>query len=104
MDIFESEYLIRTLMHEYIKPNNYNYDWLPKIHENIYNGLCDYSNKLLLFNLHFIYNNQQENVRKLILHEIAHVLAGPKAKHDKWFQKKCKEIGLTDEQYIRTSL
>lgn len=105
MDLLETEYLIRTSMCEHLEKHKifYTFDWMPEGTDNRLLGLCCYADKILSFNTNFIFNSPEEDVRKVILHEIAHVLAGPKAKHDKWFQKKCKEIGLTDEKYIRGS-
>jgi len=62
---------------------------------------------ILMKNGYYIYSLWEHNKEhKKYIHDLvlAHVLAGPKAKHDKWFQKKCKEIGLTDEKYIRTDI
>lgn len=39
--------------------------------------------------------DQSLDVAGTLCHEIAHVAAGPKAKHGKWFIKVCKHVGLT---------
>lgn len=103
MDIFEAEYLIKTLMCEHLEKYKifYTFDWIPEGIDNRFLGLCCYADKMLLFHTNFIHNSSEENVRKVILHEIAHVLAGSKAKHDKFFAKKCREIGLIDKKFIQ---
>jgi len=102
MTIFEQEYLIKALMREHLVKHKifYIFDYMPFRTNNRLLGRCCYANKMLLFNTNFMYNSLKDDARKVILHEIAHVLAGSKAKHGKWFQKKCKEIGLTDEKYM----
>lgn len=39
------------------------------------------------------------HIRTLMLHEIAHILVGPKHEHDKIFTAACLELGMTVEDY-----
>lgn len=64
-------------------------------------GCCDYSEKAILVSERFPPVNYEDDIRDLILHEIAHVLAGHEAHHnDKW-KKMCIKVGAKPERYFQ---
>ena len=47
--------------------------------------------------------NTEERVRRTMLHEIAHALAGPHAGHGPLWLAKCAEVGIPDEKACYTN-
>jgi predicted SprT family Zn-dependent metalloprotease len=102
MDIFKVEALAKSLIHKHLEGHKepYGFDWLcPKMDYTIL-GACCFENKKIMLNSRFCYAEGEQEIVKVILHEIAHALVGPKAGHGKFFVKKCREIGLMDKKYI----
>jgi predicted SprT family Zn-dependent metalloprotease len=58
--------------------------------------------KSLELSREFVRNNDEAAVRDTILHEIAHVLAGPQAKHGPAWQAQCIRLGCRPKQYATT--
>lgn len=56
-------------------------------------GLCNYQKKLITVSRHFAAHASQEDVQQIVLHEIAHALAGPKAGHGQLWKQIAKQIG-----------
>ena len=67
---------------ELLKEHGY-YDWKTVI-DRAKNrlGICRYSRKEIGLSRDFVELNSQEEVLQTILHELAHVIAGPKHNHD----------------------
>ena len=61
-------------------------------------GLCRYKEKRIELSYHFVIRNVAEEVRDVILHEIAHALAGHAAGHGPKWRARCREIGARPER------
>lgn len=61
-------------------------------------GLCNYRTREISLSTHYVKVACREDVLDTILHEIAHVLAGPYARHGPVWQAKCLEIGAKPER------
>jgi SprT protein len=61
-------------------------------------GLCRYTLKRLELSRHFAEAHEEPEIRDVILHEIAHALAGHVAAHGPRWKAICKEIGATPER------
>lgn len=59
-------------------------------------GLCERGRKSIRLSKRFVQINNEEEVRLVLLHEIAHALT--KGGHDREFYAKCREIGARDER------
>lgn len=66
-------------------------------------GVCNYAKKQIGLSRHYVAseNARKENILNTILHEIAHVLAGPKAKHGPKWVAKAREIGCDAQRCTR---
>ncbi len=56
-------------------------------------GLCDERTKEISLSEPLVLLNNEEVVKNVILHEIAHALVGCKHKHNSIFQEKAKKLG-----------
>lgn len=61
-------------------------------------GLCRYTERRIELSIHFVLANDEAAVRDTILHEIAHVLAGPDAGHGNKWKTICRRIGALPER------
>lgn len=57
-------------------------------------GQCDYNKHTIKLSRALVELNDEDRVRDTILHEIAHALAGPRAKHGRVWQRWCREVGI----------
>jgi predicted SprT family Zn-dependent metalloprotease len=58
-------------------------------------GRCWYHRKLIELSRLYVDNNDAEQIRDTILHEIAHALVGPEHGHNPVWMSKALEIGAT---------
>ena len=88
MDMDKAEQMAEELIKEH-KLEEYTFGW-----NNANNtlGLCDRTNKIIYLSYNFVFLNNEERVRIVLLHEVAHALT-PGHKHDEVWRKKCIEIG-----------
>jgi predicted SprT family Zn-dependent metalloprotease len=58
-------------------------------------GLCKHHSQTISLSHHFVIHNvdKPENIRDVILHEIAHALVGPRLGHNHIWKAKAREIG-----------
>ena len=61
-------------------------------------GYCDYRIKTISLSRVLVELNPIEQVRDTILHEVAHALAGPTAKHGRVWQLMAQSIGARPER------
>lgn len=85
----EAEKLCRQLMAEH-GLSHWHFKW---IKSNNCFGQCDYLNRCIILSFPLVESNGVEQVRDTILHEIAHALAGLKAKHGPLWVMVAKRIG-----------
>ena len=60
-------------------------------------GRCYYSTKEIGYSKHFLHLPYEE-IKDVLLHEIAHVLAGPSAGHGTLWKIKAREVGARPER------
>lgn len=56
-------------------------------------GLCNHTKRELSLSTHLVDNNEWPEVRKVVVHEIAHALAGPNHGHDRHWRIICLTLG-----------
>ncbi len=61
-------------------------------------GQCDYQARRITLSKHFVVTSSIEQVQQVLLHEIAHALAGQQAGHGKIWKQKATEIGYRHEK------
>ena len=61
-------------------------------------GQCDFTKKTVSFSRHLIKCGQPEQMREIILHEIAHALAGPRCGHGPAWRDIARRIGCTGQR------
>ena len=84
-----AEDLIRRLMAQHGVA-----DWFFKWNRNKhFLGLCKYDSRRIELSEVYVANNPMEHVRDTVLHEIAHALAGPDAKHGPLWKATAIRLG-----------
>lgn len=61
-------------------------------------GVCRFKPKRIELSRYFVLRNNSERIRKTILHEIAHAIAGPKAGHGPLWRAVARQIGADTER------
>lgn len=61
-------------------------------------GLCRYSLKQVELSRHFAAGHAEPDIRDVILHEIAHALAGHEAAHGPRWKAICRQLGAKPER------
>lgn len=56
-------------------------------------GLCNFSTQRITVSRHLASRFDDDEVYQVLLHEVAHAIAGPKAGHGRAWQAVCEEIG-----------
>ncbi|MEU2202891.1 SprT-like domain-containing protein [Microbacterium oleivorans] len=91
MELHEVETLARTLMDEHgISDWTFAFD-----RATTRMGLCSWKNLRISVSRHYVEHADEVHVRDTLLHEIAHVLAGPAAKHGPYWKAAARRIGAT---------
>lgn len=89
MDLAAAEKMAKRLMIAH-GVNNYNFKWDRAIRRN---GQTDFYNKTVSLSAPRTKERSEDAVRNTVLHEIAHVLAGPRENHGPAWQTICIRIG-----------
>ncbi|HIZ34771.1 MAG TPA: SprT-like domain-containing protein [Candidatus Ruania gallistercoris] len=63
-------------------------------------GLCRYDTRTISLSRHLTALYSADEVRETVLHEIAHALAGPKARHGPAWRQVAWEIGATGHRCV----
>jgi predicted SprT family Zn-dependent metalloprotease len=61
-------------------------------------GLCRYTEQRIELSTHFVAGHDEPSIRDVILHEIAHALAGHEAAHGPLWRTICAAIGAKPER------
>jgi len=61
-------------------------------------GQCNYADRVITLSGHFVDHGPDEEIRQTILHEVAHVLAGPGTGHGPEWLAKARSIGYTGKR------
>lgn len=73
------------------------YSWVLKFKDSVrVLGSCRRSERTIFLSNNFILVNTYEEVKKVLLHEIAHALTC--GGHDYEFRKKCSELGISQKR------
>lgn len=67
-------------------------------------GQCDYQNRRITLSRHFVNSTGIEQVQQVLLHEIAHALAGQEAGHGKAWKQVATDIGYRHEKLDGTEV
>ena len=67
-------------------------------------GLCNYSQKRITISRHLVEAGNMHVVEQVLLHEIAHALAGQAAGHGKTWKAKASELGYLHQRIDGTPL
>lgn len=94
-DQFEKQVKIKTRLSFVHKTLEfYNLRWKTQIFgASKTSAQTDYHNKTLLFALFYIENATDVQFKNTVLHEIAHILAGPFENHNATWKRIAKQIG-----------
>lgn len=65
-------------------------------------GLCDYRKRTIYLSKYWIETVSDEEILDTVLHELAHVLAGPRAKHGPEWKKWARELGAQPTAYYKS--
>ena len=96
MDLSEAKELAVSLMCKHALVSK---GWSFQFDESVRRfGLCSYRTKTISLSRTLVELNPIEQVRDTILHEIAHALAGPTAKHGRVWQLMAQSIGAKPER------
>lgn len=92
MDLNVSRALAESLMAEHGVPSDWTFAF-----DNATTrlGACSYKNRRISLSRHYTAHATEEQVRDTILHEIAHVLAGPAARHGLTWKAIASRLGAT---------
>ena len=96
MDLSEAKELAVSLMCKHALVSK---GWSFQFDESVRRfGLCSYRTKTISLSRTLVELNPIEQVRDTILHEVAHALAGPTAKHGRVWQLMAQSIGAKPER------
>lgn len=100
MELAAAEALARDLMcqhlpHTVVNPWGFRWDKARRRY-----GLCSYRHRFISLSAPLTKLSPEEQVRDTILHEIAHVLAGPVARHGRLWKVTAASIGARPEPCV----
>lgn len=61
-------------------------------------GLCNYGAKLITVSRHLAARYEDDEIHQVLLHEVAHALAGPGAGHGPRWKKTARELGYVGKR------
>jgi hypothetical protein len=94
-----ANYLMRVYHHESLE--GWEFDFCKTVTAV---ALCRYDDKTIRFSEFFINLITKDNLKEAIVHEIAHVIAGPEANHGPEWQDAMKTLGYQNAKpYISVS-
>lgn len=56
-------------------------------------GLCDYAHRRISVSRHLAARFEDEDVHQVLLHEVAHAIAGPRSGHGERWKRTARELG-----------
>ena len=96
----DAEKLAKELMQEHmpelVNQKGWGFGWHNSVHKF---GVCRYGKRTITLSTQLVGMNDAERVKRTVLHEIAHALAGSKAKHGKKWQAICIKLGGDGQTY-----
>jgi predicted SprT family Zn-dependent metalloprotease len=95
VNCFDAETMVSDLMGQHrLDVRGWAFKWFDAL---TWLGQADFNRRVIRLSRTFVELNDRDMVRDVVLHEIAHVLAGRAANHgDKVFQDHCKRLGCGD--------
>jgi len=94
MELEKAEKLVKELMEKHDVGKAWRFVWINK---KAYYGECNKKMKEIRLSRKFVEINNQERVRDVILHEIAHAKCRKRG-HNKYFYAWCKRLGAKPER------
>ncbi len=77
-------------------------EWNLRFDESIRSlGKCNYRDRIISLSRSHVLDGKEEDIIDTILHEIAHAIAGPKARHGPEWKKVAIQIGATPRSYFK---
>jgi predicted SprT family Zn-dependent metalloprotease len=67
-------------------------------------GLCDHRTLRISVSRHFAERFDDDEIHQVLLHEVAHALAGPKAGHGPKWKAVARELGYEGKRLLDTSI
>ena len=67
-------------------------------------GLCNYTDKVISISRYMVDIHNMEETLQVVLHEVAHALAGKRAGHTKKWLQVAKSIGYKNEEFTGTEI
>ncbi|MDQ4137508.1 MAG: SprT-like domain-containing protein [Actinomycetota bacterium] len=61
-------------------------------------GLCNFSHKRITVSKHLAQRFEDDDIHQVLLHEVAHALAGPRAGHGPVWRKVAKDLGYVGKR------
>ncbi len=98
MKLIEANIMARGLMNKY-GLHNWGLRWMA---ETAFIGQTNYAEKVIYLSSPWTVLNPARRMKQIVLHEIAHALTGPTAKHGRLWINKCKELGAGHQEFITT--
>jgi len=96
MDLLQTQVLAETLMK---KHGIWEQGWRFQFDRGLRRfGVCKYRNKIISLSRYLVELNNREDVQDVILHEIAHAIAGFKEGHGYKWKMVCVQIGAKPER------
>lgn len=95
MDLYSARSLALSLMEEHGILSKWNFDYDRSKRRF---GLCDHTHKVISLSYHLVALNNEQKVRDIILHEIAHAVVGPGKAHGAEWRKVAANIGCSAER------
>lgn len=88
--------LMQQHMPDMVNKQGWGFGWHNSVHKF---GVCHFGNRTITLSTQLVGMNDAERVKRTVLHEIAHALAGRKAKHGKKWQAICVQLGGDGQTY-----
>lgn len=91
MELHKAATLAREIMDEHgLIDAGWSFQWNKRVRAA---GLCSYRKRTIELSRLMTPKREEKDVRDTILHEVAHALAGPEAKHGWVWRQKARELG-----------
>jgi predicted SprT family Zn-dependent metalloprotease len=89
-DLTRVEHWADALIKLYLDPGVWSFRF---DHARTRAGLCDFTHKTISVSRHLAAKYEDDEIHQVLLHEVAHAIAGPKAGHGAKWKEVAKELG-----------